>query len=177
MIKAKDRRAEKALFLRFAPFVLTVCRRYASQNVEAQDYMQECFILIFDKISKYDESKGSLKGWIYRISTNRILELMRKAKKEVKIEFPKELPEQLLTKSEFNAIPHEVVLDAIQKLPIGYRKVFNLYIFEGWTHRQIGDALNMAEASSRSQLTRAKKMLKFLLQKKSNNHRYERQLA
>jgi len=67
-------------------------------------------------------------------------------------------------------------LNAIQQLPHGYREVFNLYIFEGWSHKEIGKALEIAETTSRSQLTRAKKMLKLILQKKID-FRYEKKLA
>lgn len=176
-IKAKDRQSEKALFLKYAPFVLTLCRRYATQNVEAQDYLQECFILVFAKIDLYDHGKGDFEGWLYRVCTNRILELLRKKKRQVQISFPETLPEQELTENDLNTIPHEIVLRAIQQLPDGYKQIFNLFVFEGWSHRQIGEALDIAETTSRSQLTRAKKMLKFLLQKKSNNHRYERQVV
>jgi len=176
LIQLKDSKAEKALFLRFAPKVLTICRRYASQNVEAQDYMQECFILIFTKIHQFNPNKGSFEGWLHRVCTNRILELMRKSSTQVKISFPEHLPEPELTKKDLVAIPQNVILNAIQQLPSGYREVFNLYIFEGWSHRQIGKQLNIAETTSRSQLTRAKKLLQHLLSKKNYN-RYERQLA
>ena len=176
LTKAKNQQAEKVLFLRFAPFVLTLCRRYASQNVEAQDFMQECFIHVFSNIKKYDTAKGSFEGWLNRVCTNCVLQLLRKSKKEITMVFPNELPEQELTENEFEAIPKEVILDAIQKLPDGYRQVFNLYIFEGWTHKEIGKTLGIAETSSRSQLSRAKKMLKHILQKKID-FRYEKQLA
>lgn len=176
LIKAKNQPAEKVLFLRFAPFVLTLCRRYASQKSEADDFMQECFILIFAKIDQFDESKGVFEAWLNRLCTNRILQLLRKSKKEITIVFPEHLPEQELTESEFETIPHEDILAAIQKLPQGYKEVFNLYIFEGWSHKEIGSALKIAETTSRSQLTRAKKMLKHLLQKKTI-HSYEKRLA
>ena len=163
LTKAKNRKAEKVLFLRFAPFVLTLCRRYASQDSDAQDFMQECFIHVFSKINDYDETKGSFEAWLNRVCTNRVLQLLRKSKKKITIVYPEELPEQGLTKSEFEVIPREAIMSAIQQLPNGYREVFNLYIFEGWSHKEIGVALKIAETTSRSQLTRAKKMLKYIL--------------
>lgn len=176
LTKAKNPQAEKVLFLKFAPTVLTLCRRYAYQNVEAQDFLQECFIHVFSKLENYDEAKGSFEGWLYRVCTNRILQLLRKSKKELTIVFPEELPEHGITESEFEVIPKEAIMDAIQKLPKGYREVFNLYIFEGWSHKEIASTLEIAETTSRSQLTRAKKILKHLLQKKIDV-RYEKQLA
>lgn len=176
LCKAKNQQAEKALFLRFAPRVMTICRRYASQNVEAQDFMQECFIKIFEKINHFDFSKGPFEGWLYRVCTNVILQQLRKSKREITMVFPEELPEQELSETEFQTIPQEIILKAIQQLPDGYRKVLNLSIFEGWTHQEIGIVLEIAPATSRSQLTRAKKLLKHILQKKTERN-YERRLA
>lgn len=166
--KAKDSQAERALFLRFAPFVLSLCRRYASQDDDAQDFMQECFIHVFSKIKHYDETKGAFEPWLNRVCTNRVLQLLRKSKKKITIVYPDELPEQELTPSEFEEIPQEVIMQAIQQLPNGYREVFNLYIFEGWSHKEIGKALGIADATSRSQLTRAKKILKHILGSRVN---------
>lgn len=176
LCKTKNQQAEKELFLRFAPKVMTICRRYASQNVEAQDFMQECFIHVFAKIDHFDAQKGSFEGWLHRVCTNIVLQQLRKSKREITMVFPEELPEQELTEIEFKSIPREVILNAIQKLPDGYRKVLNLTIFEGWSHQEIGQALEIAPATSRSQLARAKKMLKNILQKKIARN-YERRLA
>jgi len=149
LCQARNQQAEKALFLRFAPRIMTICRRYASQNVEAQDFM---------------------------LCTNVVLQQLKKSKREITMVFPEELPEQELTENEFQTIPQEVILNAIQQLPNGYRQVLNLFIFEGWTHQEIGKILEIAPATSRSQLTRAKKMLKHILQKKTAKN-YERRLA
>jgi len=176
-IKQNERGAEKALFVHFAPKVLTICRRYASQDAEAKDYLQECFLLIFSKIDQYDSSKGSFEGWIHRISTNRIIELYRKSTKQVKMTYPDTLPEPMLSQESFQMIPRQQIMEAVQQLPQGYRQVFNMYIFEGWSHKQIGESLNIAETTSRSQLNRAKKILKTKLQKKITIQGYERKLA
>lgn len=176
LCKAKNQQAEKALFLRYAPKVMTICRRYASQNVEAQDFMQECFIKVFEKINHYEESKGAFEGWLYRLCTNVVLQQLRKSKREITMVFPDELPYQELTESDFNTIPREVILNAIQRLPDGYRKVLNLSVFEGWSHQEIGEALEISPATSRSQLSRAKRMLKHILLKKTATI-YERRLA
>lgn len=174
--KSKDKQAEKLLFLRFAPFVKTICRRYASQAVEADDFFQECFILVFRNIKKYDASKGAFQAWLNRVCTNRILQLLRKKKNEISIVFPEYIPEKEITTAEIPAFPQEDIIAAIQKLPKGYREVFNLYVFEGWSHEEISTELNIGETTSRSQLSRARKMLKFILEKK-RNHTYERKLA
>ncbi len=174
--KAKDHKAEKALFLRFAPRVLTLCRRYASHNVEADDLMQECFIRLFKKLEKYNPVKGDFEGWLHRLCTNTILTVIKPAKRKIDMVYPGELPEQELSQSEFEAVPAEVILTAIQQLPVGYRKVFNLFIFEKFSHKEIAATLGIAETTSRSQLTKAKRMLRLLLQKKIDQS-YERRLA
>ena len=176
-IKQNERGAEKALFVHFAPKVLTICRRYASQDAEAKDYLQECFLLIFSKIDQYDSTKGSFEGWIHRISTNRIIELYRKSTKQIKMTYPDTLPEPILSEENFQRIPKDQIMEAVQQLPQGYKQVFNLYIFEEWSHKQIAESLNIAETTSRSQLNRAKKILKNKLQKKIVNLGYERKLA
>lgn len=174
--KARDPKSEKALFFRFAPRVLTICRRYASHNVEAQDLMQECFIRLFEKINKYDSTKGDFEGWLHRLCTNTILTLIKPVKRKINLVFPGELPEQELTKSEFEVIPAEFIIAAIQQLPIGYKQVFNLYTFDGYSHKEIAKVLGIAEASSRSQLSKARKFLRVILQKKIDQN-YERKLA
>ncbi len=174
--KVKDSKAEKVLFLRFAPRILTICRRYASHNVEAQDLMQECFIRLFNKIDQFDPNKGVFEGWLHRLCTNTILTIIKPVKRKITLVYPGELPEQELTKSEFEAIPGEVILAAIQKLPVGYRQIFNLYTFDHYTHKEIAHILGIAESTSRSQLTKARKMLRLILQKKIDDN-YERKLA
>ena len=124
--KAKSPKAEKECFLRFAPHVLTLCRRYSDNNTDAQDYMQECFIRLFEKIDLYNPNKGEFEGWLHRLCTNTILRLLKISKRKITLTFPGELPEQGLTKSEFETIPGEAILEAIQQLPHGYREVFNL---------------------------------------------------
>ena len=176
LIKSKDRKAEKAFFCYFAPYVLTQCRRYVSKYSEAEDFMQECFIHVFDKIHMYDASKGDFKPWLKTVCTNKILKLLRNNKREVVIVYPEVLPEKELTQEEFVSIPREDIIAAIQQLPYGYKEVFNLYMFEGWSHKEIAETLNISDSTSRSQLTRAKKLLKLFLLKK-RHHKYERKLA
>ena len=87
------------------------------------------------------------------------------------------MPEPKPTHENLAKMPKEAVMKAIQALPDGYRKIFNLYVFEGWSHKEIGEALSIAETTSRSQLTRAKKLLKQQLSKKNKTQSYERKLA
>lgn len=173
---AKDRKAEKVLFLRFAPRVLTISRRYASHKVEAADLMQECFIHLYKNLEKYDPDKGDFEGWLHRLCTNTILTILRPAKRKIVLVYPDRLPEQALTQSEFESIPGEIIVAAIQQLPLGYREVFNLFTFENYSHKEIAQALEIAETTSRSQLTRSKRMLRLILQKKIDQY-YGKKMA
>ncbi|MEM1319568.1 MAG: sigma-70 family RNA polymerase sigma factor [Bacteroidota bacterium] len=179
LIKAclrKDGKAEKQLFLRFAPKVLTLCRRYAANNQDAEDYLQECFLHLFDRLRQYDDTRGAFGGWLYRLCTNRILQLIRAQNSKVTMIFPEQLPEQGISNQELAGIPQEQILHAIQQLPEAYRLVLNLYVFDGWQHEDIAAELGISPSSSRSRLTRARALLKKIL-KKSDDLTYEKRLA
>ena len=157
--------SEKALFTRFAQGTMAIARRFAADEPQALDYLQECWIVIFDKLRLFDPEKGSFQGWISKISVRVILQCLRKNKHKIQLlEFPAELPEAELEASDLQHIPPEKVLDAVRQLPEGYRTVFNLYVFDNWSHRDIAQSLGIAESASRSQLARAKQQLKSQLQ-------------
>ena len=162
--KSQSSRAEKELFFRLAPKVLTLCRRYTKDEGLAQDYLQECFLTLFKNIRKYDAAKGPFEPWFYRLCTNRILQSYRKSKREPEIEFRAEVPEQILPEERLEAISEEQLLAAIRQLPDGYRQVLNMAIFDGWSHKEIANKLGITESTSRSQLARAKRLLKQFLQ-------------
>ena len=157
----KDRAAEKALFLRFAPKVLTICRRYARSDAQAQDYLQECFLQIFKQISKFDAQRGEFGGWLHRVATNAILQQLRRSQRQPQLLYPENLPEvEDESLEDLQHVSNEQLMQAVQQLPDGYREVLNLYVFEGWSHREIADALDITPSASRSQLARAKQYLK-----------------
>lgn len=169
-------RAEKELFFRFAPKLMTICRRYAISDDDAKDYLQESFLQIYGKIEQYDFEKGEFEGWIYRVCTNTVLQILRKNKRDTPVIYMDQLPENGIQEEEFDELPTEELITAIQQLPDGYRNVVNLYIFEKWSHKQISEKLDITESSSRSQLTRAKQLLKQILLKNLPG-RYEKILA
>ena len=175
LCKRGDQQAEKELFFRFAGKVLTICRRYASSNQEAKDYMQECFLHIFDNIKKFDNKKGEFEGWLFKVSSNRVLEILRKNKKSVHIIYMEIVPEIIEETSDetLDLISIDDLLFYIQALPKGYRKILNLYVFEGLRHHEIAKQLNISESTSRSQYTRAKVLLKQKILKKTGL-KYER---
>ncbi|MEM6966094.1 MAG: sigma-70 family RNA polymerase sigma factor [Bacteroidota bacterium] len=170
--KQNERSAQRALFSHFAPYVYTICRRYAPCDEDAKENMQDCFLKILTKIELFDPAKGSIKSWISRICINESLNKIKSQSKiitmvnldvsELQIAYQNDINEAQNTKQ-------EMLIKAIQTLPEGYRNVLNLYIFERKSHKEIGKLLGIAEATSRSQLTRAKSILKRLIQKKKMN--------
>ena len=157
--------AEKALFRRFAPKVLAIARRYARDEAQALDFLQESFVLLFEKIRLFDPSKGQFEAWLYRLSVNTILQLLRKNRNQVSwLELPDDLPGIEIDDSDLKVLQHDQLRIAIQQLPDGYRQVLNLFVFEVWSHQEIAAALQISESSSRSQLSRAKQQLKQKLQ-------------
>ena len=166
--------AEKHLFFKYAGKVLTLCRRYVPQETVAKDLMQECFIQIFDKMSQYDSERGEFGAWLHRVCTNVALSHLRKEKRTISISYPETLPEyeEEIEEEAFDDLTNETLLASIRELPEGYRQIVNLYIFEGLKHREIAEQLDISEGTSRSQYTRAKRLLKSILEKKTTTENW-----
>lgn len=151
--------------------MLSVCKRYAGNKEEAEDFLQEGFIRIFDKLHTYTGS-GSLEGWIRRVIVHTALNKLR-SRKIYAI-----LPEHVSLTDE--TIPDAVsdlgeqdLLKMIAQLPAGYRTVFNMFAIDGYDHAEIADALGISEGTSRSQLAKARMALKAQLDnKKKDEHAY-----
>jgi RNA polymerase sigma factor (sigma-70 family) len=166
-----DAKSEEALYRRFAPQVMSIARRYTRDDAMAQDYMQECFVVLFEKLKKYDSSKGEFEPWLYRLCVNQILQLIRKNNRKINFEeLPTELQELEIQENEMDLLDNKVLLAAIRELPDGYREVFNLSVIDNWSHKEISTALKITESSSRSQLARAKSLLRQKLYKIIRHH-------
>ncbi len=154
-----DRKQQELLYRTLAPKMLAVCMRYAKDKDEAQDILQEGFIKMFNNAHKY-RGEGSLEGWIRHIMVNCAISRYRKLKPMVLVD---ELPEQNdYYGNGYNAHGLEVndLLKIIQKLPQTYRSVFNMYAIEGYSHQEIGNSLGISELLSRTNLCRARAILK-----------------
>ena len=147
--------AQKQLYDNYAGRLMTLCRRYARDNMEAEDYLQEGFIKVFQNLEKF-RGDGSLYGWIKTIMVHTAL---RQIKKRVHFEDVSHLELHLNEADALSQLQAEDLIGQIQNLPDGYRTIFNLYHIEGYSHKEIGDTLNIGESTSRSQLTKARKML------------------
>lgn len=137
-----------------------VCLRYGKDEVEADDFLQDTFIKTFQKLDQYNGS-GALGGWIRRIAVTTALEHIRK-QKIMYSSLTNEIENALEGKTDesvFESIDLAVLVSKIQKLPLGYRTVFNLYAVEGYSHKEISEMINISVGTSKSQCSRARKIL------------------
>jgi RNA polymerase sigma-70 factor (ECF subfamily) len=162
-----DNSAQKKFYDLFARKMMGVCLRYANSHEEAQDVLQDGFIKVFNKLPDF-ESKGSLEGWVRRIMVNTALDAYRKAKKHQN-NVDVDSVGFMLEKKDFiiESINAEDLLNIIKTIPEGYRVVFNLFAIEGYSHKEIAERLGVSESTSKSQFSRAKKMLRKLLIEKN----------
>lgn len=151
--------AQRELYNRFAPNLMGVCYRYARDQANAEDILQEAFIKIFQKMKNYSD-KGSLEGWLRRIVVNTAIDHIRKEKHYLKQMEINEAVTHEVQESVLDQLEVEFLHTIIQELPPGYRLVFNLYAIEGYSHAEIGEKLKITESTSRSQYTRARALLK-----------------
>jgi len=164
-----ERRAQERLFQTYYGKMLAVCMRYLSDRDSAQEILQVSFLKVFDKLEFFDFT-GSLEGWIRRIVTNTAIDHLRKAKKDP---FLSNQDNDFVTGSSDPMVESEqtalldlkaqVAIEAIGKLSPAYRAVFNLYVIEDHTHKEIAEILGISEGTSKSNLAKAKMNLQRLL--------------
>ncbi len=153
--------AMKEFYNNYSGYLTTVCSRYIPNTDDVKDVLQESFIKIFKSIGNFKyKGVGSLKAWSSRIVVNESLKFLKKNEKLNIINSPIwDLPDISEEETDFEQIPASVILEMIRALPVGYRTVFNLYIFEEKSHKEIASILNITENTSASQLHRAKSFL------------------
>ena len=141
--------------------MFAVCMRYSSNREEAEDTLQEAFMKVFENISKF-KGTGSLEGWIRRIMVNEALQKFRSSKQEklsVSINENHELPIMYSDNEILSRIGAKELMAMIQNLSPSYRMVFNLYVFEGYKHKEIAEQLGISEGTSKSNLSDARTIL------------------
>ena len=160
----KDNRCQKKIYENFSPKMYGVCLRYMNSREEAQDVLQDGFVKAFNKISSF-HFEGSFEGWLRRIIVNTALEQLRRNKNKFEERFDEGKQDYSSVRNEAEVkIEVDELLKALQKLALGYRTVFNLYVIEGFTHAEIASQLNISEATSKSQLSRARVLLQHIIQ-------------
>ena len=161
-----DATAQKELYNRYSPKMLSVCFRYAHNREDAEDMLQEGFIKVFSQIHTF-QSKGAFEGWVRRVIVHTCINILKKNKKfNESVDIIHASGVQVREESVPSIIQAKQVIDCIRILPIGYRTVLNLYAIEGYNHKEIAEMLDIEESTSRSQYTRARAMLEDILVKK-----------
>jgi RNA polymerase sigma-70 factor (ECF subfamily) len=162
-LKKQDRRIQKELFERVSSKMLGVCRSYTGDLHHAEDCMLKAFVKVFKNIESY-ESKGSFEGWIRRIMVNECLDFLKLNKSFVYRE-DSDWEEEMDFEQDLIGFDAQDLLD---RLPENYRVVFNLFVLEEYSHKEIAESLKISESASRTQFARAKKKMKELIFQQKN---------
>jgi RNA polymerase sigma factor (sigma-70 family) len=162
-----DAGAQRELYARYSPKMLSVCYRFAHNREDAEDMLQEGFIKVFSQVHTF-QNKGAFEGWVRRIMVHTCINHLKKNKKfneSVDIIYANGV--QVREESVPSIVQAKQIVECIRLLPLGYRTVLNLYAIEGYTHKEISAMLDVEESTSRSQYTRAKQMLEDILIRKN----------
>lgn len=159
--KNDNRKAQKELYDRFSNNLFASCLKYAPNYEEAQDILQDTFIVIFNKINQFKDD-GSFEGWCRRIAVNTALQRYRKKKvfNLVNEDQIKDIEEEI---EETEDIDLNSLLAMVQKLPERYRMVFSMYVLDGYSHKEIAHMMGITEGTSKSNLARARQHLKDMI--------------
>jgi RNA polymerase sigma factor (sigma-70 family) len=161
-----DPTAQRELYNRYSPKMLSVCYRFAHNREDAEDMLQEGFIKIFSQMHTFG-NRGAFEGWIRRIVVHTCINVLKKNKRFTEsVDIIHATAVQVREESVPSIVQAKQIVECIRMLPIGYRTVLNLYAIEGYSHREIGTMLDIEESTSRSQYTRAKAMLQDILVRK-----------
>jgi RNA polymerase sigma factor (sigma-70 family) len=162
-----DPGAQRELYTRYSPKMLSVCYRFAHNREDAEDMLQDGFIKVFSQIHTF-QNKGAFEGWIRRIMVHTCINHLKKNKKfNESVDIIHATGVQVREESVPSIVQAKQVVECIRLLPMGYRTVLNLYAIEGYSHKEISEMLDVEESTSRSQYTRAKQMLEDILIKKN----------
>lgn len=166
--KKNDRKAQEQLYRLFASKLFTVCLKYSRNYEEAQDNLQDGFILLFKKIEQYN-FKGSFEGWAKRLMVNQSLQQYRG------ISYLGITNDVIAEENEIEIDEDQISIDylmkIIQELPDRYRLVFSLYVLDGYSHKEISELLEINEGTSKSNLSRARQILKEKIEKLTDSDR------
>lgn len=158
------RDSQHQLYKKYASKMFGVCLGYAKDRDDAKDILQEGFIKVFGSLKNY-KGEGSLEGWVRRIIVNTAIDYYRKALKErnsVNIEDARDLPVEVSVLERMQA---GELLELVNRLPDGAKLIFNLYVVEGYTHKEIAEMLQINQGTSKSQFARARMLLQDLISK------------
>jgi len=170
----------KEIYENYAPGFLGICLRYCADVKDAEDVLHDGFIKIMKNLATFQQkSNGSFEGWMKRIIVNTALNFIRDHRKEKKFldvttyNYEVNILEEEQEEDWFDELAGKInpdtVMDMIHALPTGYRTVFNLYVFESFTHKEIAKMLDFSENTSKSQLSKARAMLRKMINERYHN--------
>ncbi|HDZ14760.1 hypothetical protein LCGC14_1289470 [marine sediment metagenome] len=165
--KQGNRKAQEQLYREFSPMLFGTCLKYSRNRTEAEDNLHDSFMTIYDKIGQF-KAKGSFEGWAKRITVNTVMQKYRKEEhlNLVTDNFEEEVNVEI--ESDHANISLETLLGYIQELPNKYRLTFTMYVLDGYTHQEIGALLGTSPGTSKSNLARARMILKEKIEMKRN---------
>lgn len=169
MIIGGDISAKKYLYCQYARYLTGVCARYVIDQEDIRDIIQESFLKIFSAIGSFEyRGSGSLKGWMTRIVVNEALKYIKSTCRFDMIPLTPESDSIIYEEPDMDGIPLSELHGMIRELPVGYRTILNLYVFEEKSHKEIARMLNIKESTSASQFHRAKHLLAEKIKKSHN---------
>lgn len=165
-----NRKSQEAIYKMFYGKMMAVCKRYTRNEDQAKDILQDGFIKVFKNIEKFGFN-GSFEGWVRRIIVNTAIDFTRKAKNDYLLmnedqsieDFENDLLDEGEEEEYDNPLKVADVIKGMEKLSTAYRTVFNLYVFENYSHQEIADALGISVGTSKSNLAKARGNLKKIL--------------
>ena len=170
---ASDRAFQTKLYDLYAPKMLAVCMRYSKNREEAEEVLHEGFLRVFTYIKKF-RGDGSFEGWIRKIMVNAaLLRYRNKTHLNPVIQSNAAGYDVAAESNILSSLDAKELLLLVQSLPAGYRMVFNLYVFEGYKHREIAEALGISEGTSKSNLSDARAFLQKALSVKKKLANYK----
>jgi len=153
-----EQKAYKDLYDLYKNSLFVVCLRYAKDRSTAQDYLQDTFINVFKNLGQFDESKGVLESWARRVAINVCLADIRKnTLYAVNVTMAEQIESEDV--DALSNLSLEEMLNLVKSLPFGYRTVFNMYVIDGFSHKEIAESLKISISTSKSQLMKARNLL------------------
>jgi len=160
--KKQDLKAQEELYKKFSGILFTVCLKYSPNYHEAEDNLQDAFLIIFQRIEQF-KNKGSFEGWMKRVAINTVLQKYRK-KKTFHLSNEEQIEEEEVVEVDNNQVPLDFLLKIVQELPDRYQLVFTMYVLDDYSHKEIADSLGISVGTSKSNLARARGILKIKIE-------------
>lgn len=160
--KNRDAKAQEQLYKLYSSKLFAICLKYSRNYAEAQDNLQDGYLLIFNKIQQFN-FKGSFEGWMKRVMINNVLQQYRNVSFLELV--TDEIPDIVEISLDDESVSMDYLLKIIQELPDRYRLVFNLYVIDGYSHKEIAEMLEITTGTTKSNLARARMILKDKIEK------------